>query len=87
MPQVLTALLRTLVPTIAGILCEKAVESGITIDNGAVQLVLTGVLTGVYYLLARGVESAFPGIGSVLVGLGAGKGGPVYPNASTPAQR
>jgi hypothetical protein len=78
------SLIRTWVPVGVGFaLTWLAREAGIVLDEstGAMATaVAVAVVTGVYYALARAVESQWPGVGRVLVALGAAKA-PTYPQA------
>jgi hypothetical protein len=76
------SLIRTYVPLAVGYLVAWLASTfNIVIPDDASQglvLFVGAVLTAVYYLVARGVEAAWPGLGKILVGLGIGKA-PQYP--------
>lgn len=83
MPTFIVSLMRTYVPLAAGGLITWFLSvSGVSLDRPATGIVLYGLATGGYYLLARAIESVFPSLGKWLVGLGAGHGGPQYSPAS-----
>jgi hypothetical protein len=77
-----TSLIRTYVPIgVGAVLTWLATTLHVIVPDDAsagLTLFIGAVLTAVYYLLARAVEKAWPGLGKVLVGLGIGKA-PQYP--------
>jgi len=87
MPVLLTALLRTVVPAVAGWSLTQAVSAWLGVDGSAVTLALTGALTSVYYSAGYAIGTRWPKVGALLLGMGAGKGGPTYPSAAVGGQR
>lgn len=85
MNDFVTSLIRTYVPVgVGAALTWLATTFSIIVPDDAsagLTLFIGAVLTAVYYLLARAVEKAWPGLGKLLVGLGVGKA-PQYPPAT-----
>lgn len=84
MNDFVTSLIRTWVPIgVGSVLTWLAANYDIVIPKDASSSLVLGVgalVTAVYYALARAVEKAYPWLGKLLVGLGAGKA-PEYPPA------
>jgi hypothetical protein len=81
----IVSLIRTVVPVGVGAgLAWLARETGIVLDEetGAMATVVAVALCiGAYYALARAVEQRWPGLGRVLVALGAGSAPAYAPKA------
>lgn len=90
MNDFVTSLIRTYVPIgVGAALTWLATTFSIVVPDDAsagLTLFIGALFTAVYYLLARAVEKAFPSLGKLLVGLGAGKA-PEYPPAVPEAVR
>ena len=75
MPNFLVSLIRTYVPIGVGFLVTYLAGVGVVIpedaSNGLI-LFVGALATALYYLIARAIEKALPGLGRILVGLGAG---------------
>lgn len=84
MKDFVLSLIRTYVPVgVGAALTWLAVHYNFVLDeqtSGLVVAAAVGVVTAVYYTLARAVEHAWPQLGKILVGLGIGKA-PTYPKA------
>lgn len=78
---------RTLVPIIVGTAITFGARYGIDLDNSAMTVIVTGVITGLYVLLARWVEKMWPGsfIAKLLMSFGLAPKQPVYVPPSDPA--
>lgn len=85
MGDFITSLIRTYVPVgVGAVLTWLATTLHIVVPADAsagLTLFVGAVFTAVYYLLARAIEKAWPGLGKLLVGLGVGKA-PQYPPAT-----
>lgn len=78
----LASVLRTVVPVIVGVLLGQAAKVGFNLPEGAVTQVVTVIVTGVYYTLARVLEKYQPAIGSFLLSLGLTSKKPIYTRSS-----
>jgi hypothetical protein len=82
MSDFVTSLIRTWVPIgVGAFITWLATNYNIVVPDDASSSLVVGVaalVTAVYYALARALEKAYPWLGRLLVGLGAGKA-PVYP--------
>ncbi|MFI6516553.1 hypothetical protein ACIBF1_13425 [Spirillospora sp. NPDC050679] len=90
MDDYVVSLIRTWVPVAIGALVTwLATETGIVLDESTsapLTVAAVGIVTAVYYALARLVEQRWPAVGRILVALGlAGRRTPVYP-APRPAE-
>lgn len=76
------SLIRTWIPIILGTaLTWLAVHFGVVLDgdtSAALAVAAVGAVTAVYYLLARWVETRWPGLGRILLALGLTKTQPKY---------
>jgi len=85
MNDFITSLVRTWVPVgVGAFITWLATNYDIVVPKDASSSLVVGVaalVTAVYYAVARAIEKAYPSLGKVLVGLGAGKA-PEYPAAS-----
>lgn len=84
--DVVPSLIRTWVPLGVGALVSWVATKGLTIDANtqtALIVVMTSVITGLYYTGVRLVESRYPAVGRVLLGLGV-KAKPVYVKPADP---
>lgn len=83
MNDFLTSLIRTWVPVgIGAFISWLATNYDVIVPEDASSSLVVGVValvTAVYYALARAIEKAYPMLGRLLVGLGAGKA-PEYPS-------
>ncbi|GAA0938046.1 hypothetical protein [Actinocorallia libanotica] len=71
-------LIRTLVPVAAGVLIARAAAYGLELPEAPVTDLLTVLVTGVYYALARLLERRAPRLGRALVSAGLTSRTPVY---------
>jgi uncharacterized membrane protein HdeD (DUF308 family) len=71
MPPLLASILRTVVPVTAGAVITWLLSLGISVDSASLAMLLTGVITSIYYLAARTLEQIWPALGALLLGLGA----------------
>lgn len=82
------SLIRTWVPVgVGAFITWLAANYDVVVPADASSSLVIGVMglvTAVYYMLARLVEKRWPGLGKILVGLGLGQA-PRYPGASAPA--
>lgn len=82
MNDFITSLIRTWTPIgVGAVITWLATNYSIVVPEDASSSLVVGVLalvTAVYYAVARAIEKAYPSLGKVLVGLGAGKA-PEYP--------
>jgi hypothetical protein len=71
---------RTMVPIIAGTLITFGAKFGINLDNPALVIILTGIVTGAYVSLARWVEKMWPGsfVAKFLMSFGLASKQPAY---------
>lgn len=53
----LASIIRTVVPVIVGLVVSLALRAGIQLDDASVTSVVTSVVTGVYYVVARFLET------------------------------
>lgn len=72
------SIVRTVVPVIVGVLLGQAARIGLDLPAGAVTEVVTVVVTGAYYAVARLVEQRWPALGRVLLSAGLSRRAPVY---------
>jgi hypothetical protein len=72
------SVIRTVVPVIVGVLLGQAARIGLDLPAGAVTEVVTVVVTGAYYAVARLVEQRWPALGRVLLSAGLSRRVPVY---------
>jgi len=72
------SVIRTVVPVIVGVLLGQAARIGLDLPAGAVTEVVTVVVTGAYYAVARLVEQRWPALGRVLLSAGLSRRAPVY---------
>lgn len=76
------SLIRTYVPIAVGVvLTWLATHWGVVLDEQTsigVALVAVALVAGVYYAIVRAFERHFPGLGRLLLSLGARGGEPVY---------
>ncbi|MFO7275215.1 MAG: hypothetical protein DIU55_010120 [Bacillota bacterium] len=72
------SIVRTVVPVIVGVLLGQAARIGLDLPAGAVTEVVTVVVTGAYYAVARLVEQRWPALGRVLLSAGLARRAPVY---------
>lgn len=72
------SVIRTVVPVIVGVLLGQAARIGLDLPAGAVTEVVTVVVTGAYYAVARLVEQRWPALGRVLLSAGLARRAPVY---------
>jgi hypothetical protein len=90
MNDFITSLIRTWVPIgVGAVITWLATNYNVVVPDDASSSLVVGVaalVTAVYYALARAIEKRFPGLGKVLVGLGAGKS-PEYPTPVPEAVR
>lgn len=61
-----TSIIRTLVPLVAGWIITWLVAKGFSIDQGALENVLYGLFSGLYYIVVRFVELKWPAFGVLL---------------------
>lgn len=69
MNNILTSVIRTVVPTIVGSITGFLAARGINVDEGTkaqLTAVLSTIFTGVYYVVARYLETKFPKLGWLL---------------------
>lgn len=69
MSDYVTSLIRTYVPVVVGAVLTWLVTRGVAIDDvtsGAIIVALQGLLTGLYYTIARQLEARFPQFGWLL---------------------
>lgn len=64
------SIVRTLVPYIVGVLVAQAARVGMDLDPVAATSVVTVVVAGAYYSVARFLEKRWPVAGRVLLSLG-----------------
>ena len=57
---------RTVVPLIVGYLATLAANSGLNIKSEQLVVILTPIITAVYYLIVRGIEEKYPKAGHFL---------------------
>ena len=57
---------RTVVPLIVGYLATLAAKSGLNIKSEQLVVILTPIITAVYYLIVRGIEEKYPKAGHFL---------------------
>ena len=57
---------RTVVPLIVGYLATLAAKSGLKIKSEQLVVILTPIITAVYYLIVRGIEEKYPKAGHFL---------------------
>jgi uncharacterized membrane protein (UPF0136 family) len=69
---------RTLIPIIAGTILAWAANLGLSIDSGAVLMIVTSVVVFAYASVARFVEKRWPALGKILMSLGLSSEQPVY---------
>ncbi|WP_084963765.1 hypothetical protein [Thermoactinospora rubra] len=74
----LASIIRTVVPVIVGVLLGWAAKVGLDLPEGPVTQLVTIVITGAYYALARWVESWWPAAGRILLAAGLTKKQPSY---------
>lgn len=75
----LDSIIRTLVPLIIGALITGAARLGFDLHpDMTVTEIVTVLVTGAYYWLARFVEQHWPGVGRLLLSLGLARRTPVY---------
>lgn len=72
------SVIRTVVPLVVGVLLGQAARIGLDLPAGAVTEVVTVVVTGAYYAVARLVEQRWPALGRVLLSAGLARRTPVY---------
>lgn len=73
------SVVRTVVPIVAAFLIVQAAKLGITLPDGALTEVVTAVVAGVYYTLARLVEQHVqPTLGRILLSAGLTGKAPLY---------
>jgi hypothetical protein len=72
------SVIRTVVPVIVGVLLGQAARIGLDLPAGAVTEVVTVVVTGAYYAVARLVEQRWPALGRVLLSAGLSRRAPVF---------
>lgn len=72
------SVIRTVVPVIVGVLLGQAARIGLDLPAGAVTEVVTVVVTGAYYAVARLVEQRWPALGRVLLSAGLSRRTPMY---------
>ena len=72
------SVIRTVVPVIVGVLLGQAARIGLDLPAGAVTEVVTVVVAGAYYAVARLVEQRWPALGRVLLSAGLSRRAPVY---------
>lgn len=72
------SVIRTVVPVIVGVLLGQAARIGLDLPAGAVTEVVTVVVTGAYYAVARLVEQRWPALGRVLLSAGLSRRAPMY---------
>ena len=53
------SVIRTWVPIIVGVILTFAAKAGFNIDSEALTIVITGIITGMYYLVVRFAETHF----------------------------
>ena len=58
--------IRTFTPILAGAIATWLLGFGVEIDSGALSVLLTSLLSGVYYAVARRVERRWPQFGLLL---------------------
>jgi len=66
MSDTTTSIVRTLVPLVAGWIITYLVSLGFNIDQAALERVLYGVITGLYYIIERFIEQKWPAFGVLL---------------------
>ena len=74
----LPSIIRTVVPVIVGVLLGWAAKVGFDLPEGAVTELVTVIITGVYYAVARWVEKRWPGVGRWLLAAGLTRKQPDY---------
>lgn len=74
----LSSIIRTAVPVIAGVLLGWAAKIGLDLPGDAVTEIVTVVLTTAYYAAARFIEQTWPRLGNGLLSLGLVRRTPVY---------
>lgn len=79
MNEILSGLIRTVVPAVVGVLLGQAARVGLDLPSGAVTEIVTVVLIGAYWGVARWLELNVHGsFGRVLLALGLTKQTPTY---------
>jgi hypothetical protein len=66
MSDAIVSLIRTIVPVIVGLVLAGLIKLGIEVDETALATVFDGLLIGLYYALARWLESKWPSLGWLL---------------------
>ncbi len=61
-----TSIIRTFTPVLAGAIVTWLVGLGVEIDAASVGVVLSGIFTGLWYVIARFLEQKFPAAGWLL---------------------
>lgn len=64
--DLLASFVRTLVPTVVGLVLAWLATANIDIDSQALTVVIDGVFIGGYYALVRLLEQKFPWLGVLL---------------------
>ena len=84
--QVVPSLIRTWVPLGVGALLSWLATKGLNVDaqtSAALVVVMTSLITALYYTVVRLVEHRYPAVGTVLLGLGV-KAKPAYLKPADP---
>lgn len=66
MNDFVTSLIRTIVPIVVGFVITQAARIGIELDSVSVGMIVTSVVSGVYYTVARLLEKKNPKAGLLL---------------------
>lgn len=66
MSDYLVSLVRTFVPVIVGYLISVLAGVGVDVDPTALEVVVTGLVVGGYYAIARALEATHPWFGVLL---------------------
>lgn len=60
------AVIRTVIPAVAGLIIAGLANIGIDVDQTALVAVLNGVVIGLYYIVVRWLEKRIPWMGWLL---------------------
>ena len=66
MSDQIVSIIRTVVPAVVGLLIVQLARIGVDIDSGALSAVISALLIGAYYFLARQLERRWPKAGWLL---------------------
>lgn len=80
----LTSIIRTVVPVVVAVIVTAALKIGVDLPAGAVEEIVTAVVAGVYYTVARWLEERVDPVWGRLLGR---VGAPIYvPNTAESAE-